>query len=38
VLGATRMHWVDHRASIAVPASLSDARIAGIDATPPLAH
>jgi hypothetical protein len=29
VLGATRMHWADRRASAAVPDSLSDARTAG---------
>jgi len=29
------MHWADSRASVAVPDSLSDARMAGIGATPP---
>ena len=29
------MHWADRRASVAVPDSLSDARMAGIGALPP---
>src|SRR6266567_9611874 len=35
VLGATRMHWADRRASVAVPDSLSDAQMAGIGAFEP---
>jgi hypothetical protein len=31
------MHWADRRASVAVPGSLSDARMAGIGAFFPLA-
>jgi hypothetical protein len=30
------MHWADRRASVAVPDSLSDARMAGIGASRPL--
>src|SRR6516164_8012589 len=36
VLGATRLHWANLRVSVAVPDSLSDARMAGIGASRPL--
>src|SRR6516162_4053699 len=35
VLGATRLHWADRRVSVAIPDSLSDARMAGVGASCP---
>ena len=35
MLGATRLHWADRRVSVAIPDSLSDARMAGVGASCP---